>query len=89
MKIEIGYNGIENRKFITMACMHKVAAVDSVRDLFMPVEYSGKWVLTKSNSVRIDTRYLMLLRKTICCDAEKNKAETIHLFFYMDSFKLI
>ena len=81
------YNGIENRKFITMACMHKVAAVDSVRDLFMPVEYSGKWVLTKSNSVRIDTRYLMLDESNIF--SRTNEAETIHLFFYMDSFKSI
>ena len=54
------YNGKENCKFMTKACMHKVAAVDSVRDLFMPVEYSGKWVLTKSNSIRIDTLYSML-----------------------------
>ena len=78
------YNGIENRKFITMACMHKVAAVDSVRDLFMPVEYSGKWVLTKSNSVRIDTRYLMIHKNTTCFYAQKAKTG----FLYINSYKL-
>jgi len=84
----MGYNGIENRKFITMACMHKVAAVDSVRDLFMPVEYSGKWVLTKSNSVRIDTRYLTFDKNTICFDTQKNKPKTGFYFLYVNSFQL-